>query len=111
VLEPFSVEFVHSNGDAVIRFAGELDIGQAEKAERAAIAALDRTEPGPLVVDVRALHFCDSSGIRALLRIEAEAQGRGRSIVLRAPDAQLRRVLELVGLLDHFTIQDTGVIR
>ncbi len=108
MLEPFSVDFVHSNGESVVRFAGELDLGQAEKAERAAIEGLARSESGPLILDLSGLRFCDSSGIRALLRIDAEAKQGGRSIVLRAPDPQLQRVLDLVGLSGHFTIQDDG---
>ena|SRR5689334_18337731 len=100
----FSVDLVHLNGQTVVRFLGELDLAQADHAEEHARRALARTATGPLIIDLSELSYCDSSGIRALLHIQAEAQRRGVNVLLRRPRPLVHRVFELAGVVDLLQI-------
>jgi anti-anti-sigma factor len=102
---PFTAD-VHSDGITVVRFAGELDLDQVEVAKRGAHDALVRSDDGPLILDLAELAFCDSAGLQALLTIEHAAEAQNRRMILRFPTPNVRRVLEIVGLDRHFTIED-----
>ena len=106
--EPFAAEVVHLDGVAVVRLVGELDLGEAEHAQQVATRALARSDRGPLILDLSDLAFCDSSGMRALIGIKREAGGYERDVILRGLRPGIRRVLELVGLLEQFTIENSN---
>jgi anti-anti-sigma factor len=82
--------------DGVLYLAGELDLAS----ETAVVAAL-RERPdtiSDLVIDLSALTFLDSTGIRVL---ETIATGpTAIHVVLRSPGRAVLRVLELVGIPD-----------
>jgi anti-sigma B factor antagonist len=50
-----------------------------------------------VVVDLSQLHFLDSSGMRALLRLQSRIGDRARLELVPGPPA-VQRVFELVGL-------------
>jgi anti-anti-sigma factor len=99
---PFSVDIAHVDGQTVLRFMGELDVASVEHALAQSRRALANGYSGPLVVDVSELTFCDSSGIRTLLKIETEAAQQGRDMLLRRPGLLLTRVIDTLGLDEHF---------
>jgi anti-anti-sigma factor len=69
--EPAAIELsnrVRPGGEVVVVLDGELDIVSAEMAVSHVRDAIDRC-PGPMVVDLTALTFCDAQGLGALLRI------------------------------------------
>ncbi|MFC1414063.1 STAS domain-containing protein [Streptacidiphilus sp. N1-12] len=57
-----------------------------------------------LVLDLGAVEFFDSSGIRALLAARRLAAAGGGDLALAAVPDHIVRVLDAVGLADHFTI-------
>lgn len=61
---------------------------------------------GPIVLDLAGVAFMDSSGLRALLDSERTAATAGRPFALSRPSEGVRRVLELVALLDRMTVLD-----
>jgi anti-anti-sigma factor len=75
---------------------GEMDLASVEPFERLADAAL-ATGRDHLVVDLSELHFIDSSGMRALLRLQKRVGDRARLELVPGPPA-VQRVFELVGL-------------
>jgi len=101
----FSVNAVHLDGQAVVRFIGELDLAGAELAQHDGLRALASTDGGPLILDLSELSFCDSSGLGVLLRIQYEARQQGRALVLQNPNPAVQRLLEIVGLDERFTIE------
>ena len=101
---PFCVDLTKMNGQTVVRFIGELDIAQVETAETQARSALSNGHTGPLIIDVSELTFCDSSGVRILLSLEAAAEQRGRDFLLRHPRRAVRLVIEALGLTSHFHV-------
>jgi anti-anti-sigma factor len=76
---------------------GELDIATAPELEEAVEASV--RGGGPIVLDLSALSFVDSTGIRAFLSIARRLNDRG-CIFLHAPQENVRRVLELVRIAD-----------
>jgi anti-anti-sigma factor len=85
---------VNAGPDGVFYVAGELDIVSADRLEA---AVSDRLEAASdLVLDVADVSFVDSTGIRAFLRLAGRITPR--CVVLRRPQANVARVLEIVGI-------------
>jgi anti-sigma B factor antagonist len=97
------------NGDEVsLAVAGELDLATGPSLEQTAMALL-REQPRQLILDLRQVTFCDSSGIASLLRIHRAAKRTGSGLRLHNVQALVRQVLDLggvsgfLGLGDHHT--------
>ena len=88
----------------LVRPAGELDLATADSLERRIVELL-RNGSARVVVDLRAVTFIDSSGIRALLNAQRQAgeSGRSMSIILGGP--AIRRTLEIAGVTDHLELE------
>ncbi|MEU9031210.1 STAS domain-containing protein [Streptomyces sp. NPDC048383] len=92
----------------IVHVGGEMDVDRAPMLAEALYAAI--RQPGgadEIVVDVAELFFCDSSGLNALITAQHEAKAHGCHISLRAPQPQLRRLLELTGADAFFSVTDT----
>ncbi|MDO0924731.1 STAS domain-containing protein [Streptomyces sp. TG1A-8] len=91
----------------VLRVTGELDYDQATGLRRQ-VAAL-ALQPGQcLTLDLSGLHYCDSTGITALLAARQHAQAAGADVVLAGVPAHLLRILGIVGLDQVFTVLPGG---
>ncbi|WIM92686.1 STAS domain-containing protein [Actinoplanes oblitus] len=83
--------------------AGELDMATADVLYKALHEAVVQPGVTSIVVDFGGVGFCDSSGIGVLDRAYGEAQDAGIVLRLVKPRPSIRRILELVGLLDTLT--------
>ena len=94
----FGVESDREAGGLVtLRPAGELDIATAARLER---ALHDGREPGDRVVlDLAALEFIDSTGLRVIVRGVEAAQRDGWELRLREGPPAVQRVFEISGVL------------
>jgi anti-sigma B factor antagonist len=101
----FSVERVSLDGHARVRFVGELDIAEVERAEVDVMQVLEQSS-GDLTIDMRRLTFCDSSGARLLYRLDRETKARGRTMVLQSPTPAVHRVLSMLGVVQRLNIED-----
>jgi anti-sigma B factor antagonist len=97
----------HDDGDGrhVLTVAGAVDIASRAAVLDAARAALARPGAKELVLDLEQVNFMDSSGIGALIEVGGDAQDAGIDFALRRPSARVRRVLQVTGLLDSWTIE------
>ena len=95
----------HADGKLVYALEGEIDIG-ATKALHARIAELADATEGDVVLDLSDVSFVDSSGLFTLIVLRDVVQTSGRRFVLAAPQSEVRRVLDLTGMLEFFTIED-----
>jgi len=90
----------HVIGDGpgqVVHLAGEFDMLAADAMEDLLVSA---AADGPLVVDLGAVTFIDSCGIRALIAAHNAARGAGHPYSLANATGQPRRVLSMAGVLD-----------
>jgi len=96
-VDPFSMSEHEDGGVRVIAVAGELDIATAPQL----CARLDATRTGRrprLLVDLTAVDFCDSTGLRALLGAASEVRAHGgRFAIVCPPRGDVARLLEIVG--------------
>jgi anti-anti-sigma factor len=84
-----------ATGASIVRISGEIDMSNAELLGQS-LEQIVGAGRGPLVVDLAALEFMDSSGIAILLR----AAARVDSIEVRNPSSTVRRIIECTGLTD-----------
>jgi anti-anti-sigma factor len=82
---------------------GELDIATAEQFDATLQEAIVESS-GDFVLDLRDLEFMDSGGVKALVRIRALLGREERSLAVICPPGPVRRILEVVGVADLFTI-------
>jgi anti-anti-sigma factor len=91
---------VSQDGDTcTVALSGELDMGGFDGLCRVLVDAASR--PGTVVVraDVAAVDFIDSSGVRAFLAAYNQANASGRRFTVTRPPRNVRRVLQITGLL------------
>lgn len=76
------------NGDIpVLALSGELDIAVAGRVEQA-LMPLEAQRPPVIILDLRALSFMDSSGLRVVLEADMRSRRENRRLVMvRGPDA------------------------
>lgn len=55
---------------------------------------------GALVIDMAAVTFMDSSGLRVLIELNRRASEAGTSLTVRAPSRSVARIIEISGLTD-----------
>jgi anti-sigma B factor antagonist len=90
-----------ARGVAVIYLEGDLDM----QAEERVVAEIEATLAGPqrdVVVDLSAVPFLDSSGVRALLRGREAAQRHGVRLCVRNPRRIVEEVLRITGVAALF---------
>jgi anti-anti-sigma factor len=88
-----------------VELTGELDIWSAPEARPTFAEVLDRGAGGPrLAVDLRRLHFIDSTGIAVLVGAFKKARKRNGSMVLICTESQPLRALTRTGLTKVFQI-------
>jgi anti-anti-sigma factor len=82
-----------SPSQVVVLARGELDLASAVQLER----VVEQAQDGGAVVllDLRDLVFCDSSGLRLLLKLSTEARDNGWELAIRIGDGAVRRVVEM----------------
>jgi anti-sigma B factor antagonist len=92
----FEVAVQRSSGTAVVRLAGELDLGSAPTladALRSLEQPCDR-----VILDLSRLTFIDSSGLRLALTEHRRAEADGFDFVLAGATEPILRVLRVTGL-------------
>ena len=92
------------NGDVVVRLAGELDLYNAAEVG-STLEEIVGSDPARIVVDLGEVDFVDSTALGTL--IEARKQLSNGRFVLAAPGLNVRRALEVAGLLEHFDVHES----
>ena len=93
---PPPVTVVRSGGLAMVRLAGEVDLAAAEVLEPDISAGT--AGAATVVVDLSAVGFLDSAGLRLLDRVVGECDDRGAAVRLVVPEGCPARLpLEVCG--------------
>ena len=84
-------------GTAVVTLPAEIDMANADR-----VSADLQTAFGPgvttVVADMTTTTFCDSQGVRALVRAYKQAAASGAELRVVVPSARVLRVLAILGL-------------
>ncbi|HEV7193309.1 MAG TPA: STAS domain-containing protein [Jatrophihabitantaceae bacterium] len=93
-------------GGPVVSIVGEVDLASAGQLRSAGRAAVTAAESGAqIVLDIRGVTFLDSTGVGALVDIVNAAAEKGTSVVLRSTPDRVRKILEITGVLDRFSLE------
>jgi anti-anti-sigma factor len=88
----------------VIALAGELDFGTVAQVQQRLAELRDRG--APVVLDLDALTFMDSTGIRLVLTACEDSRDRGWSFRVTRGSERVRRVLEAAQVIDRLPYLD-----
>ncbi|KGI70424.1 STAS domain-containing protein [Mycolicibacterium rufum] len=86
-----------------LRVGGDLDYQSTGELIAAVSAALAGPSVTDLHLDFTELTFCDSAGLSGLLLIHRKTSTAGVHLHLDHRPAQLQRILDITGVLDHLT--------
>jgi anti-sigma B factor antagonist len=87
----------------VVRVVGEIDLATAPQL-RTLLGELIDAGAAQVVLDCSGLEFLDSSGIGVLVAARSRLGDDG-ALVLVAPPAHVRKVLDITGVVGHLTVR------
>jgi anti-anti-sigma factor len=93
---------VDGEGGPVLHVRGEIDLATAGEL-RARVGEHARSVAAAVVLDVSAVTFIDSTGLKALVGAQADL-GDGRRLTLLGLPPLFHRVLSITGMLDAFEL-------
>ena len=94
--EPFLLQVTAGEHETHVRLSGPLDLGTAAELRQLGIAL--RGTAGPVVLDLGALTFIDSTGITALVGLKGELDVQLRALTVRDVRPEALDVLRMVGV-------------
>src|SRR5438128_2474027 len=98
----FSVVSEQRDSQVRLLLSGELDLASAPQFERA-VSDASREVPAAIVLDLSALDFLDSHGLRSILRDQQLCEETG-CLLSVIPGEQAQRLFELTGLSERLPI-------
>src|SRR5436190_4916579 len=81
----------------IVRVSGDLTLSTFDEFERAVRQAIDGRRVD-VVLDLGAVRFIDSTGLRSLIRLANQSRGAGRKLRVRTASAPVRQAIEWGGL-------------
>ena len=103
--DPITTSVAHRNGVAVVTVGGEIDLSTAPTFEAAIATALEDA-PTVLVVELSAVQFMASVGLR-ILAAAREQLAESVQVAVVANNPATRRPLQLTGLDKMFSLYRT----
>jgi anti-anti-sigma factor len=101
----FRIEASQEGEARVLRLVGELDLSGVDLFERTLEAELD-AEAGLVALDLSALGFMDSSGLRALVMADVRVKDAGGNLVVARPSGPVERVMRLTDVAERLELVD-----
>jgi len=93
------------DGRVVVRLNGEIDLSNVDGLEARIDEAISGV--GEVVIDLTAIDFIDSRGLRLLKRVSAVVAGRDGTLVVVAPASSIARsVLDMTGMSQELVVRD-----
>src|SRR4051794_7844093 len=97
----------YKEADSVrVALSGELDLSSALVFEEELRRIETRTKPSLIVLDLSALKFMDSTGLRLILSAHARAINHGRKLAIVEGGEAVRRIFKLTGVLERLNFVD-----
>ena len=103
--EPFRVDVEPERESVRVAPVGELDIATVEKLQ-SEVSRLLETGFAKIVLDLRAVRFLDSTGLRLVLELDAAARADSHELlVIRGPDT-VHRIFEVTQVAERLNFVD-----
>ncbi|MBJ7354542.1 MAG: STAS domain-containing protein [Thermoleophilaceae bacterium] len=99
----FQVSVTTDAGSHRVALSGELDIATADQLTE----SLEGVRPASgdrMVIDLSAVSFMDSTGLRVLITANRDATAAGYSLVIVTGESPAKRVLELTRMDEHMQV-------
>jgi anti-sigma B factor antagonist len=103
--ERLEIEVEHEGSRTMLRLRGELDMPNASLLQRE-LETADVEGAAAVLVDLRELHFMDSSGLRLLLTTNERLRRRGVEFAVAGVSHQVERLFSVTDAASHLTIVD-----
>jgi anti-anti-sigma factor len=101
----FEIHTENNDGVERVRVRGEVDLAVVGKLD-SEMRRAEATEASKIELDLDQLDFLDASGVRLLLDLAQRSRRNGRRLRIRpANSPQVRRVLELTGVVEHLPLE------
>jgi anti-sigma B factor antagonist len=104
---PLIIDVREEGAETHIVLTGELDLLTAPRLMRALLDLDDDGVRAAVVLDIRQLSFIDSTGLSVLIAQHKKSEAEGKSMVIYGPTPTAKRLFEITGLTDIFTIRAT----
>ncbi|GAA1789656.1 STAS domain-containing protein [Actinomadura chokoriensis] len=101
----FDISLMRDDRCTVVRVQGDIDVVSRTRFEETLFEVVDSDEP--VVVDMREVTFCDSTGLNALVAANRRALQRDGHIALVALPPRVQRVFRITGIDRYIPIYDT----
>lgn len=101
----FTVDVEEGPDGVVVRPHGELDM--ATQGELRAVLD-ERVPAGPVTLDLGALRFLDTMGLRLILETSEDARRRGADFVVLPGVPAVQRLFEVAGVSEMVPFRDPG---
>jgi anti-anti-sigma factor len=98
-----AVDVLRDAGAAVVTIDGELEFGTAAKL-RTTLSDLAQEDADPVVIDLAAVRFIDSTGLSLLVQAKQRFSAQGRRFELRRASGRVSRVIQISGLAELFEL-------
>jgi anti-sigma B factor antagonist len=102
-VQPLAVERSQADGYELLAVRGEIDIATSPRLIVALNKAVTETT-GPVLVDLSAVDFMDSTGLSLLIRAQRRTNRRGRGFAVVCPEGPVRRIFELTDMVDTLRV-------
>lgn len=99
------INITEQGGASVVAISGEVDLSTSPQVREALLDCLKHAKP--VVVDLSAVVYIDSSGVASLVEAFQNAKSKGQGFALAAISETPLRVLKLARLDQVFVIVDT----
>jgi anti-sigma B factor antagonist len=94
------------DGSVVVYLSGEIDVSNAENLATEIAGAVVGAHS--IVIDLEAVQFLDSSGLRLLRQLSAGArEANANFVVVASPNSVARSVIDIVSMGDEIAVQDS----
>lgn len=106
---PLALEFEGGGGRPLRAIVtGEIDFAGAPSMQAQIVSACAEHTEHRLILDLSAVQFMDSSGLRAVLHVQRElSEEPGGGMVILGATEPVRKLLKLTGLERHLRVFDT----
>jgi anti-sigma B factor antagonist len=93
------------DGRVVVRLSGEIDLSNVDGLEAQIDDAI--SDARDVVIDLTAIDFIDSRGLRLLKRVSTAVAGRDGTLLIVAPASSIARsVLDMTGMSQELVVRD-----